>query len=96
VFGHGRYALASMPCVAKGLHAVRFMVIAPRAGSVLSLGEDKREVLSSARRMLQTVRASTAANEEQWAQTSLWPSRSRRLSSRNRPQRSGVNKGCSA
>ena len=33
VFGNGKYSLASMPCVAAGLHAVRYLVIEPRWSS---------------------------------------------------------------
>ena len=52
VFGRGKYSLATLPCVARGLHAVRYMVIEPRAGSVLSVAEEKTEALQSARRLL--------------------------------------------
>jgi hypothetical protein len=52
VFGEGRYAIASMPCVSRGLYATRYMVVEPQAGAVLSMGEDKLEVLASARRVL--------------------------------------------
>lgn len=75
IFGAGRYALATMPCISRGLHAVRYMVIEPRAGSVLSVSEDKRDALAAARRLL---RAATAlANREgarqQGEQVLLWP-----------------------
>lgn len=52
VFGEGRYALASMPCVAHGLHAVRYLVVEPRAGTVIATSEDKVEALAGARRVL--------------------------------------------
>lgn len=68
-FGTGRYSLATLPVVSHGLHAVRFMVIEPRAGAVLSSGLDKREAIESARRLLR----GPAANEPQWVQRALWP-----------------------
>lgn len=52
IFGRGRYALASMPCVMRGLHAVRFMVIDPVSGAVLSLRDEKVEALNAARKVL--------------------------------------------
>lgn len=52
LFGSGRYALASMPCVARGLHATRYMVVEPQAGAVLSIADDKVEALAGARRVL--------------------------------------------
>lgn len=55
-FGTGKYFLATMPCVSKGLHTVRFMVD-PRAGSVLSVAEQKTEALASARRLLRATEA---------------------------------------
>ncbi len=78
VFGRGRYSLASVPCVANGLHAVRYMVIEPRAGAVLSVSDDKRDALSSARRLL---RATTSLAERTaltaiGEQVSLWPAES--------------------
>lgn len=33
----GRFLLASVPCVERGLHAVRYSVIDPQSGVVLSL-----------------------------------------------------------
>jgi hypothetical protein len=53
VFGQGRYAMATMPCIVKGLHAVRFMVIEPGTGAVLSLADDKVSALDAARDALQ-------------------------------------------
>lgn len=74
VFGdEGRFALASVPLVTRGLHSVRFMVVQPEAGTVLSISEDKVEALSLARRRL------TAANDEPidgrpvQIQCELWP-----------------------
>ncbi len=75
VFGRGRYVLATMPTVSRGLHAVRFMVIEPRGGAVLSVAEDKREAIASARRLLRTGDAAgpDAANDPRWSQAALWP-----------------------
>jgi hypothetical protein len=77
VFGKGRFALATLPCVSNGLHAVRFMVVDPRAGSVLSVSEDKGQALAAARRMLrgEQVPAREAANDPQWEQRELWASK---------------------
>jgi 5-methylcytosine-specific restriction endonuclease McrA len=66
-FGVGRYALATMPIVSRGLHAVRHMVIDPRAGAVLSISEDKREALALARRVL-----SASSIVPAWEQRALW------------------------
>lgn len=53
VFGEdGRYALASIPCVSRGLHSTRYMVVQPQAGIVLSVAEDKVQALSAARERL--------------------------------------------
>lgn len=77
VFGNGRYALASVPCVVKGLHAVRFMVIEPTSGAVLSVAEAKVDALDSARAVLHASEllaqrsADQAAAES--AQGELWP-----------------------
>ncbi len=75
VFGNGRYCLATMACIARGLHAVRYMVIEPRAGSVLSVAEEKTEALQSARRLLRVTEALTRVEELQAAteQALLWP-----------------------
>lgn len=75
VFGMGQYALATIPLVSNGLHAVQFMVIEPYAGSVLSVSEDKREALAAARRLL---RASDSLSDEaeqrkHGIQAPLWP-----------------------
>ena len=53
VFGMGRYAMASMPCVMQGLHAVRFMVIEPISGAVLSIAYDKVDAPDAARAQIQ-------------------------------------------
>jgi 5-methylcytosine-specific restriction endonuclease McrA len=66
VFGKGRYSLASMPCIAGGLHAVRYMVIDPRAGAVISMADEKTQALVRARRRLEAVPAAPV-------QAALWP-----------------------
>lgn len=73
LFGHGLYSLATMPMIANGLHAVRFMVIEPRAGAVLSVAEDKREAIAAARTLLRGGVGAPAANDPQWCQVLLWP-----------------------
>jgi hypothetical protein len=73
LFGDGEYALASMPCVARGLHAVKYMVIRPRAGTVLSVAEEKTEALAAARRVIVAAGDLQAANDERVpVQTTLW------------------------
>lgn len=64
LFGQGRYTLASMPCVARGLHSIRYMVVEPQAGAVLSVAEDKVGALAGARRLLAAT-CGTEANPEQ-------------------------------
>lgn len=69
-FGDGEYELATQPHVVNGLHAVRFMVIQPRAGRVLAIADTKAEALAGARSVL---RSTVAANDEQqWVQPRLW------------------------
>lgn len=77
VFGTGRYVMASVPCVVRGLHAVRFMVLEPATGAVLSLADDKVEALEAAR---STIQATELLEIEQAArsgvdlrQGELWP-----------------------
>jgi hypothetical protein len=73
LFGEGEYALASMPCVAHGLHSVRYLVIRPRAGTVVAVGEEKGEVLAAARRVITAAGAICAANDEDSPeQKELW------------------------
>lgn len=73
IFGEGRFALASMPCVSRGLYATRYMVVEARDGLVLSIAEDKVEALALARERL------CAANDHQvpppapGVQAELWP-----------------------
>lgn len=71
VFGSGRYALATMPLVARGLHSVCYMVIEPRGGAVLSVADAKHEAIESARATLRAqARADQETNSEQGE---LWP-----------------------
>jgi len=74
VFGEeGSYALASVPCVSRGLYSTRYMVVQPKAGIVLSMSEDKAQALADARVRL------TAANDRHHmqpgsaVQSELWP-----------------------
>ena len=73
VFGQGRYSLATLPTVSNGLHAVRFMVIEPRQGTVLSVADDKLAAIASARRLLVGLPAASAANDARWEQIGFWP-----------------------
>jgi hypothetical protein len=73
VFGHGTYALATLPTITNGLHAVRFMVIEPRRGTVLSVADDKLTAMASARRLLVEMPLANAANDATWEQTGFWP-----------------------
>ena len=85
IFGAGRYALASTPCVVRGLHAVRYFVIEPASGAVFSLAEDKTEALDAARVMLQ---ANDALDAPVVRQGELWPAehpRVRPIVDRRRP-----------
>lgn len=72
VFGQGQYELATTPLISKGLHAVRFMVIEPRAGRVLSIAESKLEALGGARRLLHGA-ATRPPDEPIWQQQTLLP-----------------------
>jgi hypothetical protein len=75
VFGQGRYALASMPCISRGLHSIRYRVVEPQGGSVLSVAEDKVEALAGARRVLKAateLQAGEAGNAPP-VQAELWP-----------------------
>ncbi|MGE3348312.1 MAG: HNH endonuclease [Ramlibacter sp.] len=75
LFGDGQYALASMPAIERGLHAVRYVVVSPRDGVVLAMAGDRGEALAAARRRLSVVGASvTAANDAIYPrQGELWP-----------------------
>lgn len=76
-FGVGRYVLATIPCVMRGLHAVRFMVIEPASGAVLSLADDKVDALDGARaairanELIEMERAQTRGRDPR--QQELWP-----------------------
>ena len=61
-----------LPCVANGLHAVRYMVIEQAEGAVLSIADDKREALATARRLLSANDDATSPDAS-WQQASLWP-----------------------
>ena len=74
VFGHGRYSLASMPCLSRGLHAVRYMVIEPGAGAVLSVSEDKLDALATARKLLRAAKTIAQQQVPLTEQHALWPS----------------------
>lgn len=77
VFGTGRYVLATRPCVANGLHAVRFMVLDPCAGTVVSTADTKTEALSAARRAIRSgahAGAGGSAGAPPPVQAPLWPS----------------------
>lgn len=76
VFGAGRYVLATKPCVAHGLHAVRFMVLDPRAGAVISMGDTKTEALAAARRIIRAAQLrgdGCGSGAPTPAQPGLWP-----------------------
>lgn len=71
----GRYVMATMPCMERGLHAVRHMVMEPRTGGVLSASTNKHQALSDARRLLRTataLAAREAANAPIMEQAGLW------------------------
>jgi hypothetical protein len=71
-FGNGRYSLATMPTVSNGLHAVRFMVLDPQGGAVLSAAFEKLAAIEAARRVLRLAGPLQAANDEAWTQSTLW------------------------
>lgn len=68
----GRYVMATMACIERGLHSVRYMVLHPRSGGVLSVANDKTEALAQARRVLKAAAKLTAANAESFIQGTLW------------------------
>lgn len=73
IFGaSGEYVMATMACVERGLHSVRYMVLHPPTGGVLSVDVDKSEALSQARKVLRTAAKLTAANDSSFSQISLW------------------------
>lgn len=72
---NGAYVMATMPCVERGLHAVRHMVLEPRTGGVLAVSTNKHQALSDARRLLRTataLAAREAANQPMMEQAGLW------------------------
>jgi hypothetical protein len=71
IFGRGVYALATQPTITNGLDAVRFMVVDPRAGTVLSVSDVKLEAIAMARRLLYLT--TPAANDARWQQAAFWP-----------------------
>lgn len=71
LFGAGRFELVTKPVIYKGLHGVRFMVIEPSAGRVLSIANTKADALSQARKQLA---GEMSPIEPQWQQGFLWPS----------------------
>ncbi|NPC57856.1 HNH endonuclease [Caenimonas soli] len=74
VFGEdGRYALASMPCVSRGLYATRYMVVQPQAGVVLSVSEDKVQALALARLRLHAANDKHQGEPIAAEQAELWP-----------------------
>lgn len=75
LFGEGRFVMATMPCIERGLHAVRHMVLEPKTGAVLSASTNKNQALSDARRLLRTATSlatHTAANQPLLEQSALW------------------------
>jgi len=73
IFGKsGDYTLATMVSVECGLHGVRYMVLHPRSGGVLSVAGDKTEALAQARRVLKAAASLTCANDSSFVQGSLW------------------------
>ena len=76
-FGQGgQFVLATLPCIDRGLHAVRHMVLQQSTGAVVATSLDKRQALADARRLLRSagyLAAMAAANEPVFEQTGLWP-----------------------
>jgi len=73
VFGEdGQYALASMPCVSRGLYATRYMVVQPQAGVVLSVAEDKVQALALARQRLNAANDNHHMQPNSAVQGELW------------------------
>jgi len=71
LFAQGEFELATQPTISNGLHAVRFMVIEPANGRVLSIAETKLEALAGARRLLAAAVDEIDA-EPRWYQPRLW------------------------
>jgi hypothetical protein len=62
-----------LPTIANGLDAVKYMIIEPRSGKVLSVSDDKVKALAAARRLLVALPVPAAANDDLWEQAALWP-----------------------
>lgn len=75
VFGHGQYAMASLPLIERGLHTVRYVVMSPSDGTVLAMAGDRGEALAAARqRLTATGWHAEAANDADYPrQAELWP-----------------------
>jgi hypothetical protein len=78
VFGKGKYALATLPSVSRGLHSLHYLVIEPGPGIVISIAGDKLEALANAREVLRATEALVKAgqvdtNDESMEQGELWP-----------------------
>ena len=71
-FRDGDYELASQPCVAMGLHSVRYLVIQRRSGLVVSMADDKQEALGIARRAIVAYYSHAANDEHTPRQFELW------------------------
>lgn len=70
----GRYSIATVPCLERGLHAVQHMVVDPGSGRVLAVDTDKRQALEAARRLLRAVEdADGQGCDGRPLQASLWP-----------------------
>lgn len=67
LFGtEGRYALATMPCTAMGLHSTSYLVFETKTGNVLARADEKGKVICGARKVLEDeVRRAIAAGETQ-------------------------------
>jgi HNH endonuclease len=71
----GEFVVATMACIERGLHAVRYLVVQPRTGAVLAMDTDKAAALSAARRLLKAaslLQGAEASNEPQMQQALLW------------------------
>lgn len=69
----GRFALASVPCMDRGLHSVTFAVTEPEAGRVLSVAPVKTEAIAAARSLIKaTAELSAPPAEQGWSQGGLW------------------------
>ena len=86
VFGQGQFELATQPTIINGLHAVRFSVIEPRAGRVLSIAETKVDALAAARRVRRG-QVDTGGIEPVWYQPRLWSDADLAVIESNQPPR---------